>query len=99
MRIPPWVHAALDGFTLGGLLSTGRPSAPTSIFPEEGHELEALNQIWAIAGRVSFSRRVTERQWQDLVAILSKKAVGREAPQRGEPARPSAPQTRAEARR
>jgi hypothetical protein len=45
MRIPPWVHAALDGFTLGGLLSTGRPSAPTSIFPEEGHEQEAMDQF------------------------------------------------------
>lgn len=45
MRIPLWVHAALDGFTLGGLLSTGRPSAPTSIFPEEGHEPEAMAQF------------------------------------------------------
>jgi hypothetical protein len=45
MHIPPWVYAALDGFTLGGLLSTGRPSAPTSIFPEKGHEQEAMDQF------------------------------------------------------
>jgi hypothetical protein len=27
------------------LLSTGRPSRPTSIFPEEGHEQEAMDQF------------------------------------------------------
>jgi hypothetical protein len=39
------MYAALDGFAWGGLLSTGRPSAATSIFPEEGHEEEALLQF------------------------------------------------------
>ena len=45
MHIPSWVYAALDGFALGGLLSTGRPSRPTSVFPEEGHEQEAMDQF------------------------------------------------------
>jgi hypothetical protein len=45
MRLPFWAEAFLDGFTLGGLLSTGRPSAATSIFPEKGYEEEALVQF------------------------------------------------------
>ena len=51
MRIPPWIYAALDGFALGCLLSTGRPSRPTSVFPEKGHEQEAMDQFIAAARR------------------------------------------------
>jgi hypothetical protein len=40
------------------LLSTGRPSAPTSVFPEEGHEQEALDQFIDAARRLH-GRRVT----------------------------------------
>jgi hypothetical protein len=35
MRVPLFAQAFLDGFTFGGLLSNGRPHAPTSFFPEE----------------------------------------------------------------
>jgi hypothetical protein len=51
MHIPPWVHAALDGFTLGGLLSTGPPNPVTRLFPEEGHEEEAMAHFIAAAQR------------------------------------------------
>jgi hypothetical protein len=30
-----WFRAFLDGFALGGIFATRRPSAPTSFFPED----------------------------------------------------------------
>jgi hypothetical protein len=33
-----WGAAFLDGFIFGGLLSKGRPNAPTSIFPEDDED-------------------------------------------------------------
>ena len=84
MHIPPWVYAALDGFTFGGLLSTGRPSRPTSIFPEEGREEEAMAQFIASARRHN-SRSLVQDLVQQVQLQHKKSQVRGEAEQRGEP--------------
>jgi hypothetical protein len=87
MSIPPWVYAALDGFTLGGLLSTGRPSRPTTLFPEEGYEQEAFEQFEKDAEPFIHSvlMRQREKDIDDVFmqALYDKAKLRREAETRG----------------